>query len=42
MVALNQKVEFQSKTISQMDKFCKELQSGVDSFIDKANGLGNK
>ena len=39
---LNQKAEFQSKTIIQMQKTCKELLSIVDLLTDKANRLVNK
>ena len=40
--ALNQRVEFHSNTIRQMDKTCNELWSGVDLLMDKANHLGKK
>ena len=42
VVALKQRVEFQDKTISQMDKTCKEVRLRVDLITDKANHLSNK
>ena len=40
--ALNQEVEAQAKTLSKMEKTCRELQSRVSSLKDKANWLGKK
>ena len=42
VVALNQKVEFQAKIISHMDKTCNVLRSRLDSLTNKANRLGKK
>ena len=42
MAALNQKVDFQSKIFSQMEKTNKELRSRVYLLMDHANRLGKK
>ena len=42
MVDLKHKVEFQYRTIIQMEKTCKDIQSRVDALTDKANRLGKK
>ena len=37
---LNQKVEAQTKTLSQTEKTCRELWPRFDSLTEKANNLG--